>query len=478
MINLKPVKTTTSVLALVLSAVACQTSGGSNNDAHPNVVFFLVDDMGWTDVACYGSNFYQTPNIDALAKSGMLFTDAYSSCTVCSPTRAAIMTGNNPAKLRITDWIEGHDYPNAKLQVPDWTMYLDTSKYTMVKAFRDAGYATCHIGKWHLGESSEYWPENHGFDINIGGWAKGAPNRNNQEGYTGYFSPYGNPRLSDGPEGEYLTERLAEEAVNFIRSHEDKPFFLNMWFYNVHTPLQARQEKIDKYQQLADPDAAQRNAVYAAMVEHTDEAVGRIIDQLYESGLLDNTIIIFTSDNGGLLGNPNNPITSNHPLRAGKGHAYEGGVRVPLIIAGPGIAAGNISSEPVISEDFFPTINTLAKLGVNEVISSSWSGSDLSSLLNHNRKIDRKSIFWHYPHYHRQGATPYSAIRMGDYKLIHFYEDGRDELYNLAADIGESNDLSTTEPGVMDLLKPELERLLLNANAQLPSLNPNYDPSR
>ena len=446
----------------------------------PNVVFLVVDDMGWTDVARYGSDFHQTPHIDALADDGVMFTNAYSSSTVCSPTRAALMTGKNPAKLNITDWITGWIYPWAKLSNPDWTMYLDTTKYTLAKAFRDNQYRTGHFGKWHLGMTEEYWPENHGFDINVGGYFRGAPHRNQNQGYNGYFSPYGNPRLEDGPEGEYLTERLSGEVASFIKEHKDEPFFVNFWFYNVHTPLQAREEKIKKYRDLADPDNNHRNPVYAAMVEHTDDAVGVVINQLKKAGIYDNTIIIFTSDNGGLIGNPNRPpVTSNYPLRHGKGSEWEGGVRVPLIIAGPGIPPGRVSHELAISEDFFPTVNTLANLRVPDNVASKWCGVDLSPVLrDQNEKTGRDAVFFHYPHYHIEGATPHSAIRKGDFKLYHFYENTEYELYNLADDIGETNNIANEKPEVFDDLRKDLHRWLKEVDAQLPLPNPDYDPER
>lgn len=476
--NMNLVKSLLPASLLSLGLSSCDEAGSIAEK--PNVVFLMVDDLGWTDVARYGSDFHETPHIDALADDGVMFTNAYSSSTVCSPTRAALMTGKNPAKLNITDWITGWIYPWAKLSNPDWTMYLDTTKYTLAKAFRDNQYRTGHFGKWHLGMTEEYWPENHGFDINVGGYFRGAPHRNQNQGYNGYFSPYGNPRLEDGPEGEYLTERLADEVASFIKEHKDEPFFANFWFYNVHTPLQARDEKIEKYRSLADPENNHHNPVYAAMVEHTDDAVGAVIKQLKELDLYDNTIIIFYSDNGGLIGNPNRPpITSNYPLREGKGTAWEGGVRVPLILAGPGIAKGEITHEFAISEDFFPTLNTLANLGIPGDIASRWCGVDLSpALRGQNEKTGRDAIFFHYPHYHIEGATPHSAIRKDDYKLYHFYENSEYELYNLANDIGETNNIVIEEPEVFADLKKDLHEWLEEVAAQLPLPNPDYDPDR
>ncbi len=315
-------------------SLLCVTSPAiiAQQQQKPNVVLIVVDDMGWKDLGVYGSDFHRTPQIDNFAKDGVQFTNAYSACTVSSPTRAALMTGKYPAKLHLTDWIEGHKMPKAKLQVPDWTMYLPHSETTLAEVFKANGYATAHIGKWHLGEDEKYWPEHQGFDINIGGWRTGSPTLDKKKGLNGYFVPYGNPRLKDGPVGEYLDERLANEACSYIQQSQSKPFFLNLWFYNVHTPLQARQEKIDKYKALVDSTKLQKNPTYAAMVEHIDDAVGKVIAQLKSLGLYDNTIIILTSDNGGLISNTKQKVTNNAPLRHGKGERYEGGVRVPLII--------------------------------------------------------------------------------------------------------------------------------------------------
>ena len=459
-------------------ALGCKSKQLSASTEKPNVVLILIDDMGWRDLACYGSTYHQTPNIDRLAKQGVMFTNGYASCTVCSPSRASILTGKNPAVLRITDWIEGHKFPFAKLNVPDWTMFLDSTQFTIARAFKSAGYSTCHIGKWHQGETPEYWPENHGFEQNIGGWAKGSPNKNSELGSNGYFSPYGNPRLTDGEKGEYLTERLADEAVNYIEKHTRTPFFLNLWFYNVHTPLQAKQEKIDKYAALTDPNGLQSNATYAAMVEHVDDAVGKIVSQLENLGLMENTIIVFTSDNGGLIGNKQNRVTNNYPLRDGKGQAYEGGVRVPFFMVGPGIEKNKTSDIPVTSADILPTLNALANLKVEGKFSREWNGTDVSAILKGSNNMPERPLVWHYPHYHSEGATPYSAIRWGDFKLIHFYENDAFELYNIKQDIGEQNNLVLSHQNQFNKLKDELKKILTSYNVQYPTPNPNFDPER
>lgn len=457
------------IIALLTSCHA------SKEEVKPNVVFFLVDDLGWTDLACYGSDFYQTPNVDQLAKSGVRFTNGYASCTVCSPTRASIMSGKYPATINCTDWIKGWNFSKAKLKVPEWTMHLDTAEYTLAEAFSDAGYLTAHFGKWHLGEDVLYWPENQGFDVNVGGWSNGSPRRNKKHGYKGYFAPFGNPRMEDKPGDYYLTERLADEAVTFIDKNKDKPFFLNFWFYNVHTPLMATPEKIDKYKALVDTAKAQQNPIYAAMVEHMDDAVGMVMDKLEAEGLLDNTIIVFTSDNGGLT-NGDNSITNNAPLQKGKGHMYEGGVRVPNIMVVPKVTTpGRIIETPMISMDYYPTLAELAGISLPAEVQDKLEGKSLVSLLSGAQDFDRDAIYWHYPHYHKQGARPYSAIRMGDWKLIRFLEDDRYELYNLKEDISESENLCVQHPDVYKQLKQKLFDWYQKVDAQMPLLNPKYD---
>ncbi len=443
--------------------------------ADPNVVLIVIDDMGWKDLQIYGSDFHKTPAIDQLAADGILFTDAYAACTVSSPTRASLMTGKYPAKLHLTDWIEGWKMPDAKLKVPDWTMYLPVEEMTMADLFKRAGYRTVHIGKWHLGEDPQYWPEHHGFDINIAGWSKGAPFRSKQEGFNGYFTPYGNPRLEDGPEGEYLTERLASEACNYINTSTSQPFFMNLWFYNVHTPLQAKQEKIDHYTELIDTSKLQKNPVYAAMVEHVDDAIEKVVGALKEKGLYNNTIIILTSDNGGLIGRGENKITNNAPLRSGKGDIYEGGVRVPLIIKNLHQQnKGSVDHHPVISMDFLPTLVDVLQLPATRKERKDFDGVSLKPLLlGKTKKLRRNAIFWHYPHYHIEGATPYSAVRHGDWKLINTLEEDKYELYNLKEDIGETKDIASQNPQITKKLTKELEKWRKKVKAQMPTVNPS-----
>jgi arylsulfatase A-like enzyme len=435
----------------------------------PNVVVILVDDMGQTDLSCYGSKFYETPHIDQLAKDGVRFANGYSACTVCSPTRAALLTGKYPARLRLTDWITGHERPKAKLRIPDWQKFLPFEEITLAEQFKAAGYATASIGKWHLTpalkEGDEtYYPEKHGFDLNVGGYARGQP--------PSYHAPYKIPTLSEGPKGEFLTDREAAEAVKFIEANKEKPFFLYLPHYAVHTPLGGKPEVIAKYQAKAAKlaDLKQKNATYAALVESVDDSLGTIRAELKRLKLDENTIIVFTSDNGGLM-----PVTDNSPFRVGKGSAYEGGVRVPLIIHAPGMAkAGTVESVPAMTIDLYPTVLELA--GVKP-LQSLIDGISLASLLKSGAKPDRAEIFWHYPHYHPGGATPYSAVRSGDFRLVHFYEDGRDELYDLANDVGETKDLSAAQLERARTLRTRLDAWLKSVDAQLPTKNPAHDPA-
>ncbi|MBC9797172.1 sulfatase [Sinomicrobium sp. FJxs] len=430
-----------------------------------NIVVIYADDLGWTDLSCYGSDLYETPAIDKLAREGVKLTDAYAACTVCSPSRAALMTGKYPARLRITDWIEGYNYPDTKLKAPGWTMYLDTAETTIAEELKKAGYTTGIVGKWHLGEKPVYWPEHHGFDVNIGGYKRGRPGS--------YFYPYKGknpdlgtpPGLEKGNDHEYLTYRLTEEASHFIRRNKNDPFFLYFPHYAVHTPLQTPDSLIQYYKGKNKKGRQHRNPVYAAMIHALDQSVARILEVLEEEGLAGRTAIFFTSDNGGLV---LREVTDNTPLRAGKGSAYEGGVRVPFIARIPGVTPESVTcSEPVVTMDLFPTITELAGLGKKEN-----DGKSLMDLLKDPQsELDRPAIFWHYPHYHPGGATPYSAIRQGDWKLIHFFEDNRDELYNLKEDIGESRDLASWMADKTLELKQVLELWWRETKAQMPLKN-------
>lgn len=443
-----------------------------------NVVVILVDDLGATDLGCTGSRFYETPHIDRLAASGMRFTQGYSACTVCSPTRAALLTGKYPARLHITDWIPGHMRPRARLRVPDWTMHLPLEELTLAERLKEAGYATAHIGKWHLGDPP-YYPQHQGFDLNIAGTQWGAPGN--------YFWPYGEQKrrvpLSDGKEGEYLTDRLTDEAIRFIRAHAEQPFFLHLAHYAVHTPLQAKPELIQYYKTKLDQALArgdtlegQQCPVYAAMIHSLDESVGRILETLEAIGLAERTIVVFTSDNGGLVlpECQKRPVTHNIGLRAGKGSAYEGGVRVPWIIRWPGVTQpGSVSHEPVMTIDLYPTV--LEMLGLEDAPGHQSDGISIVKALRGSR-LPPRALFWHYPHYHPGGATPYSAVRQGDWKYIHFFEDDRGELYNLRDDPQEEENLAGAMPAQAHQLRSRLEMWLEEVGAQRPTPNPDFQP--
>ncbi len=451
------------MLNLIAGAMLVPAIGFSAKVEKPNIVIFLVDDYGWKDLSCYGSRYYETPAVDKLAQNGVRFTNAYSACTVCSPTRAALMTGKYPARLHLTDWIAGHKKANPILNIPDWTMFLPTEEITIAEILKEHGYRTASIGKWHLGEDSIYWPENQGFDLNVGGYFKGQPNS--------YFSPYKNPRMKDGPAGEYITDRLTEESIGFIRENKEKPFFLYLPHYAVHTPFQAKKELIEKYKAKTDPDNAKPNPVYAAMVESMDQSMGKILEELAKLKLTSKTYIFFMSDNGGLRPQ----ATTNYPLREGKGTAYEGGTRTPLIVSGPKIPKGKIVNDPAITMDVVSTILDLVN------ISKQGAGMDGESLLpainGQKTKADRP-LFWHYPHYHTQGATPYSAVRLSKWKYYLFYEDNHTELYDLEVDLSEKNDISAQNPEKMKEFNQLLKNWLKEVNAQLPVPNTGFDPQK
>ena len=449
-----------------------------------NFVFFLVDDLGWTDTGCFGSSFYETPKINKLAKRSMRFTNAYAACPVCSPTRASIMTGKYPARLNLTDYLVGSR--RGKLNPAKYIHQLPLEEVTIAEALKEAGYATFFAGKWHLGPEG-YWPEEQGFDINKGGWSRGGP-----YGGKKYFSPYGNPRLEDGPEGEHLPDRLASETARFIEANREKSFLAYLSFYSVHTPLISRQDLKEKYEAKAKslkpsgPEwgeegsrkvrLVQNHAVYGGMVEAMDQAVGKVLTALERFNLEENTAVIFMSDNGGLSTSEGHP-TSNLPLRAGKGWLYEGGIREPMMIRVPGTTkAGSVCSEPVVSTDFYPTMLEIA--GLKPKPKQHIDGVSLVTLLKGGKSLGRKAIYWHYPHYGNQGGSPGGAVRVGDYKLIEFYEDNHLELYNLKEDIGEKNNLA----GKMSDKAAELHKMLKlwrkKVDAQMPTPNPNYKPKK
>ncbi len=437
----------------------------------PNIVLLLVDDLGWKDVGFMGSKYYETPNIDKLSQQGTIFTNAYAACAVCSPTRAALLTGRYPARIGITDWIRARfqlnttdvkppepyeDNGNKKLRTPSNPYWMELGEVTLAELLKQAGYFTCHIGKWHLG-TDDYYPEKQGYDLNIAGNDMGQP--------VNYFDPYTNekgvgfPNLAPRSKGEYLEDRLSSELKTVIDQQKDKPFFVSMWFYSVHTPLMAKKDMVGKYESKKVVDQ-QKNPVYAAMVENMDQAIGKLMNTLAENKLLDNTIIIFTSDNGGLIG-----PTDNSPLRSGKGYPYEGGIRVPLIFSWKGkIAAGSVSDLPVSTVDIMPTVCKLTNTSLPE---KEIDGRDISPVF-YKKRLKEVPLYWHFPHYRTPDVVPYSIIRDGEWKLIKRYEGAPYELFNLKKDKYEHSDVRDENPDVVKRLNQKLEAWLKATHAKLP----------
>jgi arylsulfatase A-like enzyme len=462
------------VFAAALVSVATAPAHAAA-DAKTNVVFILIDDLGWRDLGCYGSGYYRTPNIDRLAEEGMRFTDGYAACNVCSPTRAAIMTGKYPARLLLTQWLpSGRWSPTRnKLREGRYLSNLPLEEVTIAEAMREAGYRTAFIGKWHLGTETYYYPEHQGFDLNVAGRDYGAPGS--------YFYPFeGSWKIPTtgqklfkasplpGKEGDYLVDRLAEEAEKFIRQAADQPFLLVLSHYAVHAPLQGQPDKVVRYQQVAE-SRRQGEPAYAAMVESVDDSVGRVMKTLRELDIDQRTLVIFTSDNGGFA-----RATDNSPLRANKGSNYEGGIRVPVIVKWPGrTKAGSVSREPIISTDFYPTI--LAATGHALRPHQHLDGQNLVPLLIGSGVLDRDALYWHYPHYNQHPQSfPSGVIRAGDWKLMEQYETGELSLYNLADDLGEMNDLSTVRPEQVAELYRKLESWRHEVGADPMRPNPEY----
>ncbi|MDP6633622.1 MAG: sulfatase [Phycisphaerae bacterium] len=447
-----------------------------------NFIFFLIDDLGWTDVGCYGSRYYETPNIDRLARGGMRFSDAYAASCVCSPTRASILTGKYPGRLHITHAIPIQGASRLKGPLPllpaIYTKNLPLEEVTIAEALKDAGYVSASMGKWHVCWDKGYYPEDQGFDLNVGGNNMGNPGN--------YFHPYqGSWRMTskhplirwntlpDGKPGEYLTDRLTDEAVKFIDKNRQRPFFLYLSHYAVHTPIQAKKKILAKYKKK--PKAKRhKNAGYAAMIESVDQSVGRVLKKLDDLGLADRTVVIFASDNGG-----HGRITSHHPLRGNKGNFYEGGIRVPLIVKWPGVVKpGSQCPTPVISTDFYPTMLAMAGLPLRP--EQHIDGKNIVPLLKQSGGLKRDALYWHFPNYigagHPNAARPCSVIRKGDWKLIEFLEDNRVELYNLKDDLSEKTDLASKMPDKANALRRMLEQWRKDANVQMPKPNPKYRP--
>jgi arylsulfatase A-like enzyme len=453
----------------------------------PNILFILADDLGYHDLSSMGSDFYETPNIDRIGLEGMIFTEGYATCQVCSPSRASIMSGQFPGRHGITDWIgarSGTEWRKAKrynkLLPAEYLHHLPHEFTTLPEAMKEMGYLTFFAGKWHLGNEGSY-PEDHGFDFNEGGYERGGPRG-------GYFSPYNNPKLEDGEPGENLSMRLANETVQFIRENRDTSFFAYLSFYAVHSPIQTTREKWDKYRQKAEAMGiaetgyimerrlpirqVQDNPIYGGLVEAMDEAVGEVLECLDELGLEDNTIVIFTSDNGGVSAG-DNFSTSNLPLRGGKGYQWEGGIREPYFIKVPWLVnPGSTCDAPVTGTDFYPTL--LELVGADLRPDQHIDGVSLVPLLTGD-SIAERPLYWHYPHYGNQGGDPSSIIRQGEWKLIHYWEDGHDELYNLAADPAEQKDVSDEHPGISSRMGSDLKAWLAEVGAEIPVPDPEYN---
>lgn len=479
------------------------TLNAKEKNSSPNVILILIDDLGWKDLGCMGSAYYETPNVDALAKEGILFTNAYAANPVCSPTRASILTGKYPSRINLTNHSGSRGPKGAayKLNPPEVVGNIPLSDVNLAEALKKAGYTNAHIGKWHLAAHTEtdstHYPKNNGFDLNIAGHKGGHPNSYYYP-YKGTKHPaYDVPDLEDGKEGDYLTDVLTDHAIDFIQKNKEKPFFLNMWYYTVHTPIQPRKDKVAKYQAKAKAmgldktsneakkeyqswsHAHQDNIDYASMVESMDENVGRIMKTLKRLNIDDETIVIFFSDNGGLsTGNGPKSPTSNFPLRAGKAWVYEGGIRVPLIIKWPEakISGANIH-EPVISTDLYPTILEMIDLPLRP--QQHVDGVSLKSLLTgETRHLEREALYFHYPHYHHINTMgPAGAIRMGNYKLVERFENMEVELFNLKDDIGETNDLSDEMPELTEKMKNMLHQWRKETGSRMPERNEKYHSS-
>jgi len=481
-----------AVLIFIAFQVNCVEKDDKTDESSrkPNFIFILADDLGYHDLSVMGSNYYETPNIDRIANEGMIFREGYATCQVCSPSRASIMLGTFPARHGITDWIgakTGEDWRKAgrfnQLLPPEYVHKLPSEEITLPEALKEGGYKTFFAGKWHLGDSTS-WPLDHGFDINKGGWDAGSPNG-------GYFSPFVNPNLENKIDGENLSMRLASETVEFLKQNNPKvtgqPFFAYLAFYAVHGPIQTTRKKWAKYRQKAEEAGlaetgfemghflpirqVQDNPVYAGLVEAMDEAVGEVLKALEELELDDNTVIVFTSDNGGVSAG-DAFATSNLPLRGGKGYQFEGGIREPYFIKVPGITqGGEITDIPATGTDFYPTFLELAGLDLRP--EQHLDGKSLVSVLE-GGALNERPLIWHYPHYGNQGGEPSSIIREGDWKLIHYYEDGREELYNLKDGLEETDNVAGENSEIVQKMSKKLFALLDEMGARYPTHDPEY----
>ncbi len=481
------------ITIILILACNSNTSNQAKEEAQsvsrPNVLFILVDDLGFNDLSFTGSEYYETPNIDRLASKSVQFTQGYASSRVCSPSRASIMTGKSTARHGITDWIgakTGEHWRSTnrhnKMLPAEYSYHLNNQDTTIAESFKQNGYTTFYAGKWHLGDEGEY-PENHGFDINIAGWKSGSPKG-------GYFSPYINPKLKSKEDGEQLSIRLAKETVNFMKQQNEKPFFAFLSFYAVHGPIQTQQEKWEKYQRKAAKQGIaekgfamernlpirqhQDNPVYAGLVENMDEAVGYVLDELEKLNLDQNTIIVFTSDNGGVASG-DSFSTSNAPLRGGKGYQWEGGIREPYLVYVPGIKTKTIDT-PVTGADFYPTLLDLA--GLKLLPNQHQDGVSLKPVIEEKETLAERPLYWHYPHYGNQGGDPSSIIRLGNWKLIHYYEENTQQLYNLKSDPYEEQDLASVETERAQKMHQQLMNYLQEVGAKFPEPDPEFDAEK
>ncbi len=479
------------LFVLIVVVFACKPANKNEKkiEQKPNVLFILVDDLGVLDLSFAGSKYYETPNIDRLAKKSIQFTQGYAASRVCSPSRASIMTGKSAARHGITDWIgaySGKDWRKQKrhdrLLPANYEHHLNPQDTTLAEAFQQHGYTTFFAGKWHLGDEGNY-PENHGFDINLAGWEAGSPKG-------GYFSPFENPNLENKTDGEQLSIRLAQETAGFIKTQNQKPFFAFLSFYAVHGPIQTHQEKWTKYREKAEKQGIaeqgftmeknlpirlhQDNPVYAGLIESMDEAVGIVLDALDEFDLDENTIVVFTSDNGGVASG-DNFSTSNKPFRGGKGYQWEGGIREPYLLYVPGMDSKSIDT-PVTSSDFYPTLLDLANIPL--LPNQHQDGKSLKPLIENTAEFIERPLYWHYPHYGNQGGDPSSIIRIGDWKLIHYYEEETQELYNLSEDPYETNNIADEYPKRTQQMHEQLVDYLNEVGAKFPEPDPEFDAEK
>lgn len=450
-----------------LTATAAALSGASALAAPAkkplNFVYIIIDDLGWSDTGPYGNKVIETPNLDRLGKESVRFTQAYASCPVCSPSRASVLTGKYPARIGLTDFIPGtKQRPTARLITPDFVQHMRHEDMNLAKALKTKGYTRGNVGKWHLGGDG-YLPTDQGFDTNVAGDDRGHP--------ASYFGPEQFPDMALAS-GESLNERLGTEGARYIDANKDHPFFLYAGHYAVHGPIQARPEVVAKYRQR---DTGEIDPTYCALVESMDSAVGRVLDAIDKAGIRDHTVIIFTADHGGLRfeGRNAKPVTTNAPLRAGKGHVFEGGIRIPLLVSWPQVTRpGTVIDTPVCNVDWLPTISKA--VGVST--SGPLDGVDIMPVLR-GQQIAERALYWHYPHYSPQGGDPGGAVHLGDWKLIEFFDDSRFELYNLKEDIGEKKNLVLREPKRAEEMHAMLKQWRTSVKAQMPVMNPRYNPA-